>query len=191
MCNRRGKSNGRRGNRFGHKFEGLPDGYDHKYVFSHIGYNLKPLDIQCAIGIQQLDKLVEFSKKRKENFQAIYRALSIYRDKILLPEWDTKADVSWFAFPITIKPNSGFNRTEIVKFLEGKNIETRMLFGGNILKQPGFKNINHRIVGELTNTDIILNNTFFLGVYPGMTQEQLEYVIKSLHEFFKDQISNN
>jgi len=173
------------GNRFNHKFEDLPEGYDHKYVYSHLGYNLKPLDIQCAIGLKQLDKLVEFSRKRKENFQALYNTLAVYRDKILLPEWNEKADPSWFAFPITIKPGAGFTRNDIVRFLEDKNIETRMLFGGNILKQPGFRNIRHRIVGELRNTDIILNNTMFLGVYPGMTREQLDFVIASLHEFFR------
>tara|TARA_Y100000310_G_scaffold342034_1_gene443429 strand:- start:460 stop:1860 length:1401 start_codon:yes stop_codon:yes gene_type:complete len=171
-------------NRFNHKFENLPEGYDHKYVFSNIGYNLKPLDLQCAIGIKQLEKLPEFSRKRKENFKRLYETFSQYPDKIILPRWDERADVSWFAFPITIKENVGFGRREIVKFLEGKNIETRMLFGGNILKQPGFTNIQKRIVGDLTNTDIILNNTFFLGVFPGITKEKMDYMVDCINEFF-------
>jgi len=177
--------NGACNNRFNHRFEGLPEGYDHKYVHSNIGYNLKPLDLQCAIGIKQLEKLPEFSRKRKENFKRLYETFSQYQDKVILPKWSEKADVSWFAFPITIKGGAGFGRKEIVKFLEDKNIETRMLFGGNILKQPGFKNIQKRIVGDLTNTDIILHDTFFLGVYPGLTKEKLDYVIDCINEFFR------
>jgi CDP-6-deoxy-D-xylo-4-hexulose-3-dehydrase len=171
--------------RFEHKFPLLPEGYDHKYIYSNIGYNLKPLDLQCAIGIKQLEKLPEFTKKRKENFKQLYDAFLKYEDKLILPSWDQKADISWFAFPITVKENSGFERREIVNFLENKKIETRMLFGGNILKQPGFSNINKRIVGDLTNTDNILENTFFIGVYPGLTKEKMDYVCKSVDEFFK------
>ena len=182
--------NGACKNRFNHKFEHLPEGYDHKYVFSNIGYNLKPLDLQCAIGIKQLEKLPEFSKKRKENFNRLYETFQQYQDKIILPRWNENADVSWFAFPITIKENAGFGRREIVKFLEDKNIETRMLFGGDILKQPGFTNIQKRIVGDLTNTDIILNNTFFLGVFPGLTEERMNYVIDCVNEFFRNQKNN-
>ncbi len=172
-------------NRFKHKFKNLPDGYDHKYVFSHIGYNLKPLDIQCAMGLEQLKKLPEFSRKRKENFNILYRVLNKYQDKIILPKWLEEADVSWFAFPITIKENAGFSRNEIIEFLEEKGIETRMIFGGNILRQPGFENIQKRVVGDLRNTDIILHNSFFVGVFPGITSEKMNYMIKCFEEFFE------
>lgn len=171
--------------RFEYKFPLLPEGYDHKYVFSNIGYNLKPLDLQCAIGIEQLKKLPEFTEKRKENFRKLYETFSKYSDKIILPSWSEKADVSWFAFPITIRKNAGFSRKDFVNFLEGKNIETRMLFGGNILKQPGFVNIQKRIVGDLTNTDIVLEDTFFLGVFPGLTKEKMNYMCECVNEFFR------
>ncbi|MBU4069623.1 MAG: lipopolysaccharide biosynthesis protein RfbH [Nanoarchaeota archaeon] len=170
-------------NRFNHKFKNLPEGYDHKYVYSHIGYNLKPLDLQCAIGLEQLKKLSEFTKKRKENFTKIYETLKKHENKIILPEWYEGAEPSWFAFPITIRENSGFVRTEFVKFLEDKQIETRMLFGGNILRQPGFENIKRRVVGDLKNTEYIINNTFFIGVYPGLTEEKINYMIKCINEF--------
>lgn len=176
--------NGACNNRFGHKFENLPEGYDHKYVYSNIGYNLKPLDLQCAIGLKQLEKLPEFTKKRKENFKTLYETFEKYQDRIILPKWFSKSDPSWFSFPITIRDNVEFNRKQIVKFLESKNIETRMLFGGNILRQPAFENIKKKVVGDLKNTDIILNNTFFLGVYPGLTEEKMNYIVDSVNEFF-------
>tara|TARA_Y100000034_G_scaffold135774_1_gene209059 strand:- start:756 stop:2078 length:1323 start_codon:yes stop_codon:yes gene_type:complete len=171
-------------NRFEHKFKNLPENYDHKYVYGNIGYNLKPLDLQCAIGLKQLEKLPEFSKRRKENFKRLYETFKKYQDKVILPRWSVKSEPSWFSFPITIKENIGFSRKDIVKFLEDKNIETRMLFGGNILKQPGFENIKKKVVGDLTNTDIILHNTFFLGVYPGLTEEKMNYVVDCINEFF-------
>ncbi|MBR9703976.1 lipopolysaccharide biosynthesis protein RfbH [Candidatus Pacearchaeota archaeon] len=172
-------------NRFNHKFPNLPEGYDHKYVYSNLGYNLKPLDLQCAIGIEQLKKLPEFTRVRKENFNRLYETLRKYEKYIVLPRSYEQSDVSWFCFPITIKEDAGFTRSEIVSFIEGKNIETRMLFGGNILKQPGFSDIKHKIVGELTNTDIILNKTFFLGVFPGITKDKMDYMVGVLDEFFE------
>ena len=173
------------GRRFEHKFPQLPEGYDHKYVYSNIGYNLKPLDLQCAIGLEQLDKLPGFIKKRKENFQRLYKTFEKYQDKIILPTWSQKADVSWFAFPITVRESAKFNRGDIVGYLEDKNIETRMLFGGNILKQPGFSGIERRVVGNLENTDRVLKNTFFIGVYPGLTEEKMDYVCDCVDGFFK------
>src|SRR3989338_30542 len=177
--------NGACNNRFKHKFPGMPNGYDHKYVFSSIGYNLKPLDLQCAIGIEQLKKLPGFTQKRKENFFKLYECLKNYEDRIILPRALPDSDVSLFSFPITIRDNAGFDRTSIINYLEDKNIETRMLFGGNILRQPGFRNIERRIVGSLENTDKILKDTFFLGVYPGLTEEKTSYVCDSLTSFFK------
>lgn len=171
-------------NRFNHKFPGLPDGYDHKYVFSNIGYNFKPLDLQCAIGIEQLKKLPEFTRTRIQNFNRLYKVFEKYNDKVFLPMAYEKSEPSWFSFPITIKENAGFTRKEIVNFLEEKNIETRMLFGGNILRQPAFEAIKCRVVGDLKNTEIILHNTFFLGVFPGITKEKMDYVIQCIEEFF-------
>ncbi|MCM0647378.1 lipopolysaccharide biosynthesis protein RfbH [Clostridium swellfunianum] len=177
--------NGACGHRFDFKFKGLPEGYDHKYVYSNIGYNLKPLDIQCAIGLEQLKKLPDFTKARKKNFNLLYDFMKKYEDKFILPRSLPKADASWFAFPLTIREDAGFTKKALVTFLESKNIETRMLFAGNILNQPGYKNINHRISGQLTNSDQVLHKTFFLGVYPGITQEKLEYITDCIDEFFK------
>lgn len=178
--------NGACGHRFDFKFEGLPDGYDHKYVYSNIGYNLKPLDIQCAMGIEQLKKLPMFTQKRKHNFKVLYKCFEKYEDKFILPRALPKADPSWFAIPITVRKDAGFVKKDFVTFLEGKKIETRMLFAGNILKQPGYRNIECRIAGILENTDQVLDRTFFLGVYPGMTDEKLEYIIKSIDSYFSN-----
>lgn len=178
------KSNGACGHRFDFKFEGLPDGYDHKYVYNNIGYNLKPLDIQCAMGIEQLKKLPGFTEARKKNFKALYACFKKYEDKFILPRSLPKADPSWFAIPLTVRKNAGFSKKDFVTYLESKMIETRMLFAGNILKQPGYKNINCVISGELTNTDQVLERTFFLGVFPGMTKEKLDYIIHTVNDFF-------
>ncbi len=174
------------GRRFSHKFEGLPDGYDHKYVYSNIGYNLKPLDLQCAIGVEQLKKLPAFTEKRKRNFSALYNALKEHKDFLILPRAYEKADPSWFALPVTVREEAPFSRKEIVSYLESKRIETRMLFGGNILRQPGYRDILHRVGGALTNTDKIAEGTFFLGVYPGLDEEKLDYMISVLDDFFRN-----
>ena len=176
--------NGACGNRFGFKFEGLPEGYDHKYIYNNIGYNLKPLDIQCAMGVEQLKKLPDFTEKRKQNFKAFYDCFKKYDDKFILPRALPKSDPSWFAFPLTVKKDAGFTKNEFVEFLESRKIETRMLFAGNILKQPGFNSIKHRIAGALNNTDTIMFDSFFLGVYPGMTKEKIDYILKTVDEFF-------
>ncbi|MBU3101627.1 MULTISPECIES: lipopolysaccharide biosynthesis protein RfbH [Clostridium] len=176
------------GHRFDYKFDGLPDGYDHKYVYNNIGYNLKPLDIQCAMGIEQLKKLPEFTKIRKNNFKTLYECFKKYEDVFILPRSLPKADPSWFAIPITIRAGVWFSKKDFVTYLESKLIETRMLFAGNILKQPGYKDINHRISGNLKYTEGVLERTFFLGVYPGITKEKLEYMIKSIDNFFENNI---
>lgn len=171
-------------NRFNFKFEGLPDGYDHKYVYSNIGYNLKPLDIQCAMGIEQLKKLPEFTKRRKHNFKVLYDCFKKYEGKFILPRSLPKADPSWFAIPITVREDARFTKKDFVTYLESKKIETRMLFAGNILRQPGYKNITHRVVGNLKNTDQVLERTFFLGVYPGMDEQRLKYITEKINEYF-------
>jgi len=172
------------GLRFVQKYGDLPIGYDHKYVYSHIGYNLKVTDMQAAVGLAQLKKLPDFIQKRKNNFNFLYNGLSKHSDKILLPRATENSEPSWFSFIITIKEDAGFTRNDIVEFLEKNKIETRNLFAGNITKQPAYLNSKFRVVGDLKNTDFIMQNTFFIGVYPGNTQQHLEYVISKFNEFF-------
>lgn len=179
-------SKGSCGHRFDYKFGDLPEGYDHKYVYNNIGYNLKPLDLQCAVGIEQLKKLKGFSEKRKRNFNVLYKCFKKYENSFILPRALPKADPSWFAIPITVREKAGFTKKDFVTFLESKGIETRMLFAGNILKQPGYMNINCRVAGDLKNTNQILLRTFFLGVYPGLTDEKLEYVMECIDDFFQN-----
>jgi CDP-6-deoxy-D-xylo-4-hexulose-3-dehydrase len=171
--------------RFAWKLGDMPYGYDHKYIFSHIGYNLKITDMQAAIGVEQLKKLPEFIAARKRNFKILYEALKDYEDLIILPKKLPDAEPSWFGFLVSIRPDSGFERSEIVNFLEGRNIATRMLFTGNLTRQPAYKNHNFRVSGGLKNTDFIMTNTFWLGVYPGLTSEMIDYMIKTLKEFFQ------
>lgn len=177
--------NGACNQRFEHKFEGLPDRYDHKYIYNNIGYNLKPLDLQCAIGLEQLKKLPSFTEKRRQNFQVLYDTFQQYESAFILPRALPKAEPSWFAIPITVREDAGFRKNDLVEFLESKKIETRMLFAGNILKQPGYRGIFKRIVGDLKNTDRIMESTFFLGVYPGLTTEKREYVVEMINQFMK------
>ena len=177
--------NGACGRRFDNIFEGLPDGYDHKYVYNNIGYNLKPLDIQCAMGLEQLKKLPLFTQKRKENFATLYEALNKWEQYFILPKALPKSEPSWFCMPLTVRSGQGFTRRDIVTFLERNKIETRMLFAGNILKQPAYRGIAHRIAGCLQNTDNVFEDTFFIGVYPGLTAEMISYVIDQFDQFFK------
>ncbi len=169
--------------RFSHNIEGLPPGYDHKYVYTNIGYNLKPLDIQCAMGVEQLQKLPAFIQRRKENFDFLYKAVQPYEEHFVLPRALPGADPSWFAFPLTVRPYAPFTRRELVLYLEGQGIETRMLFAGNILRHPGYKGIAHRVAGSLDNTNQVLEHTFFLGVYPGMTAPQLAHMADAIRRF--------
>ncbi len=171
------------GNRFTNKYGQLPVGYDHKYVYSHFGYNFKATDMQAAIGCAQLDKFPSFVEKRKENFQRLYDGLSTLTDKIILPEKEKNSDPSWFGFLITT--HDGVNRNQIVQYLEDNGIQTRMLFAGNIIKHPCFDqirddNTKYRVVGNLENTNRIMNDTFWIGVYPGMTDEKIDFMIKSI-----------
>ncbi len=171
------------GMRFKFKLGGVP--FDHKYMYSHIGYNLKPTDLQAAIGVAQLKKLPQFIERRKHNFKILYDALSSYERFLILPKWHEKADVSWFAFPITVKDGSGFSRNDLTQHLEKALIETRPIFAGNILHHPAYKEIRKRIVGNLDNSTRLIKDSFFIGVYPGITDEMLDYVINVFGEFFK------
>ena len=172
------------GRRFSMQHGKLPHGYDHKYVYSHIGYNLKVTDMQAAVGVAQLAKLPGFIEKRKENFKVLHKDLAKYTDYLILPEATKGSDPSWFGFPITVKENSRFNRNELTKFLEENRIMTRLLFAGNATKQPAYSEIDYRTVGNLENTDFIMNNTFFIGVYPGIGQPQLEHIFNTFKSFF-------
>jgi CDP-6-deoxy-D-xylo-4-hexulose-3-dehydrase len=168
--------------RFEWKLGELPEGYDHKYTYSHIGYNLKATDMQAALGLSQLKKLELFIKRRRANFDYLYRGLSEI-DSLLLPKATPKSEPSWFGFPITIRPDSGINREALLRYLDGRKIGTRLMFAGNIVRQPAYKNVEFRIVGDLKNSDTVMNQTFWIGVYPGLTTQMLDYVIESIGEF--------
>jgi CDP-6-deoxy-D-xylo-4-hexulose-3-dehydrase len=183
-CYCSGGENNTCGKRFSQQFGNLPFGFDHKYVYSEIGYNLKMTDIQAAIGAAQIDKLPEFCNSRKKNFKEWTRIFSKYHDYFILPQATEGADPAWFAFIVTLKKSASFTRDEITRHLNDKLIETRNLFAGNMTKQPGFMNHEWRIVGNLENTDYIMNNTFFLGTYPGIQTEMFSYAESVLDEFF-------
>jgi CDP-6-deoxy-D-xylo-4-hexulose-3-dehydrase len=182
-CYCAGGENNTCGKRFSQQFGDLPFGYDHKYVYSEIGYNLKMTDMQAAIGAAQMDKLPEFCEKRKANFKTWLKIFEKYPQYFTLPKATEGADPSWFAFIVTLKENTLFTRDEITRYLNDNLIETRNLFAGNIIKQPAFMNKNWRIADNLNNTDYIMNNTFFLGTYPGLSDEMFVYAEKVLDEF--------
>jgi CDP-6-deoxy-D-xylo-4-hexulose-3-dehydrase len=184
-CYCAGGENNTCGKRFGQQFGALPFGYDHKYVYSHIGYNLKVTDMQAAIGCAQLKKLDRFIAERKANFQRITQMLQPYEDRLILPAATEHSDPAWFGFVITVRDGAGFTRMELARFLEANRVETRNLFSGNLLRHPAFQDIPHRIVGDLTNTDIVMNNTFFVGVYPGLDEAQLDYMADVFARFMR------
>jgi len=173
------------GKRFDWQLGNLPRGYDHKYTYSHLGYNLKVVDMQPAVGVAQLRKLPSFIDARKNNFEKLFEALKRYQHQLILPKATPKSDPSWFGFPLTVKENAGFARNDIVTHLERKKIATRPLFAGNIARQPAYSDVPHRIVGDLTNTDLVMNNTFWVGVYPGLTNEMMNYVITTFIDFLE------
>jgi len=174
------------GKRFSQHFGSLPHGYDHKYVYSHIGYNLKMTDMQAAIGLAQFDKLESFTEKRKENFNRLYKGLEAYSQYFLLPRATAASDPSWFCFLISVKETAPFTRNRLTEYLENNLVETRNLFSGNLLRHPAFAHIDCRVYGELVNTDFIMNNTFFIGVYPGLTDQHIDYVLSVFSNFFKE-----
>ena len=173
------------GKRFEWKIGNMPFGYDHKFIYSHVGYNFKITDMQASIGLAQLEHLENFTQTRKFNFSYLKNGLKKFHSDLILPEATPNSDPSWFGFPITIKENSSFTKKDLIDFLSAKLIDTRPLFAGNITKQPYFENLKYRVHGSLNNTDLIMLNSLWIGVYPGLTTEMLDYVISSFEKFFK------
>lgn len=171
--------------RFDWQLGDLPQGYDHKYIYSHIGYNLKVSDMQAAIGVSQLKKLPHFIERRKENYKFLREALLPAQKELMLPQSTPGADPSWFGFALTVEPASKLNRNQIVRSLEEKKIGTRLLFGGHLLKQPAYRGIPHRVIGDLENTERIMNDTFWLGVWPGLESEHLSYIADTVVRLVK------
>jgi CDP-6-deoxy-D-xylo-4-hexulose-3-dehydrase len=172
------------GCRFEQKHGDLPFGYDHKYVYSHLGYNFKITDMQAACGLAQLVKLDYFIQRRRENYTYLRSRLESVSEFLELPEATPNSNPSWFGFPLTLKPEAGVTRVELTRFLDDNKIGSRLLFAGNLLKQPYFKDIEYKVVGDLTNTDITMNSTFWIGVQPSLTFEQLDFVADKIEEFF-------
>lgn len=174
----------------GHRFDGqygeLPKGYDHKYTYSHLGYNLKVTDLQAAVGVEQLKKFPGFIERRKHNWKRLHKALEPVSDRLILPEPAVNSDPSWFGFLISVKPESGIERNKVTRFIEDHNVQTRLLFSGNLIKHPCFDQIRgtdaYRVVGDLNQTEFIMNQTFWVGVYPGMTDEMIDYMAEVIKE---------
>lgn len=173
------------GKRFDWQLGELPCGYDHKYTYSHIGFNLKVTDTQAAIGLNQLRKADLFVEKRRHNHRVLYNLLKPLEEHFILPEATVNSDPSWFGFMLTIRPDSKINRNDLVQYLENQKIGTRLFFGGNMLKQPAYQNISHRIVGNLDKCDIVMNNSFWLGVWPGLDEIHLEYMVGQIQSFLR------
>jgi CDP-6-deoxy-D-xylo-4-hexulose-3-dehydrase len=165
--------------RFQHQLGELPFGFDHKFTYSHIGYNLKATDMQAAVGLKQLDRIESFVTKRRENWNLLSHLLK-GEDWLILPAASLNSEPSWFGFALTIKPESGISTRDVTMALNEKGIGTRQLFGGNLVRQPAYRNTNFRVVGELKNTDIIMNHTFWIGVWPGLTREMVEFMAEAL-----------
>jgi CDP-6-deoxy-D-xylo-4-hexulose-3-dehydrase len=178
------------GKRFDWQLGDLPCGYDHKYTYSHIGYNLKVTDMQAALGASQIEKLPHFIARRKENFEYLHSALKPLEEYLLLPEPTPGSDPSWFGFLIGVREGAPFTREELIRALDQKKIGTRLLFGGNLLRQPAYEGCEHRAIGNLPNTDFAMNNVFWLGVYPGLTKQMLDYVADSIRDFASSSSSN-
>ena len=173
------------GKRFDQQFGDLPHGYDHKYVYSHIGFNLQLTDMQAAVGLAQLDKLDGFIATRRANFQLLQEGLAPLEEYLILPEATPHSEPSWFGFPLAIRPDAPLDRNKLIKGLEGRGIATRLLFAGNLLRQPAYRNIEHRVVGELTNSDFVMNNALWLGVFPGLGEPQIDYIVEVLHDLLQ------
>lgn len=171
------------GKRFDWQLGELPCGYDHKYTYSHVGYNLKLTDMQAAVGVSQLEKLPGFIEQRKANFRALRQGLKDLEEFLVLPEATPGSSPSWFGFPLAVRPGGPFTRNQMIQFLEQRKIATRLIFAGNLTRQPAYREVAFRVVGGLANTDFIMNNAFWIGVYPGLTAPMLDYVLETLHSF--------
>ena len=171
------------GRRFSGQHGNLPYGYDHRYVFSHVGYNLKATDLQAAIGVAQLEKLDHFCQRRRENFEIWQRGFAGWQEHFILPRATADSDPAWFAYPVTVADHAPFSRTELTEHLARRKVETRNMFGGNLLLQPAYLDLQCRVVGQLSNTDRVMNDTFFLGTYPGLSDEQIAYTLEQIGEF--------
>jgi CDP-6-deoxy-D-xylo-4-hexulose-3-dehydrase len=170
------------GKRFDWQMGGLPRGYDHKYIYSHIGYNLKLTDMQAAVGVAQLKKLPRFIEARRHNFQLLFDGLRDLEEYFVLPQATAQSEPSWFGFPIAIRSNAPFSRKQVVEFLESRKISTRLLFGGNLVRQPAYHQVPSRVVGKLENADFVMSNVFWIGVYPGLTPAMLDYILDAFHQ---------
>ncbi len=171
------------GKRFDWQLGTLPCGYDHKYTYSHVGYNLKATDMQAALGVSQIEKLPYFVERRKENFRYLRARLEPLADVLMLPEATPGSDPSWFGFPISVRPDAPFTRDQLTAALEAHKIGTRLIFAGNLLRQPAYEGWEYRVVGELTNTDFVMNQSFWVGTFPGLTEEMLDFIAQVITEF--------
>ncbi|MGD0650430.1 MAG: lipopolysaccharide biosynthesis protein RfbH [Verrucomicrobiia bacterium] len=176
------------GTRFEWQLGDLPLGYDHKYIYSHVGYNLKATDMQAAVGLAQLKKLPAFIAARRRNWQKLADGLKPFEEFLILPRATQHSEPSWFGFAVTVRPDAPFGRSELVRHLEDYRIATRLLFGGNLVRQPAYRGISYRTVGDLNNADIVMNNTFWVGVYPGLTDEMIGYMLEAFAGFFADRL---
>jgi CDP-6-deoxy-D-xylo-4-hexulose-3-dehydrase len=173
------------GKRFDWQLGDLPRGYDHKYSYSHIGYNLKMTDMQAAVGVAQLEKLPVFIEARRRNFEALRAGLRELEEFLILPEATPGSEPSWFGFPIAVRPEAPFSRNQATAWLEERNIATRLLFGGNLVRQPAYRDREFRVVGPLTNSDFVMNRVFWIGLYPGITPAMTDYMIGAFHALCK------
>jgi CDP-6-deoxy-D-xylo-4-hexulose-3-dehydrase len=176
------------GRRFQWQLGDLPYGYDHKYIYSHLGYNLKLTDMQAAVGVAQLQKLPRFIEKRKQNWRILYEGLTPFEEFLLLPRPTAGSEPSWFGFLLTIREDAPCSRHELVTYLEERKIATRLLFGGNLIRQPAYKGLPYRVAGSLANSDLVMNNSFWIGVYPGLNSTHLDYVLSVFSDFFKERV---
>jgi CDP-4-dehydro-6-deoxyglucose reductase, E1 len=173
------------GKRFDRQMGGLPPGYDHKYIYSHIGYNLKATDMQAAVGVAQLKKVPSFIESRRRTFALLYQGLEDLQDCFILPRATPESDPSWFGFPLAVRPGAPFTREAVVRYLDANSIGTRLLFGGNLLRQPAYQGIPSRQVGDLVETDLVMRQVFWIGLYPGITRSMIDFTVDLLHRFAK------